>query len=133
MQNTEDNMFLLASLDFCCNHSLTSVFFSCVFISATTVLTSPSRGSRGSFIGYSSSGLPLYSFAGDALQRTSHSAIVIAKNGLKQILEDADSRKIFYFLCINLVSAVHLTMIMHCPSSLTVVHLQGTFCNHWGY
>ncbi|XP_064619343.1 proton-coupled zinc antiporter SLC30A5-like isoform X2 [Lineus longissimus] len=86
-------------------HALSGgVIFSIILIIfATTILTSPSRGSRGSFIGYSSSGQPLYSFAGDALQRTSHSVIVIAKNGLKQILENSDSRQIFYFLCINLL------------------------------
>ena len=56
-------------------------------------------------MGYSAAGLPLYNFpAGDALQRTSQSMLTLLRNGLRQILEESDSRKIFYFLCINLVS-----------------------------
>ena len=78
----------------------------CCF-AATYILTSPVRGSRGSFIGFSSSGLPLYRFSGDALQKTSQSLMLVAKHGLKQILEDPNSKKIFYFLCINLVSNKH--------------------------
>ena len=74
----------------------------CLFV-AVHILTSPGRGSKGSFIGYSPAGLPLYSFTQEALQRTSHSVFKVAKNGLKQILEESDSRKIFYFLCLNLV------------------------------
>jgi len=62
------------------------------------------KGSRGSLVGYSAAGPPLYNFAGEALQRTSQSLLVIAKNGLRQILEESDSRRIFFFLCINLVS-----------------------------
>lgn len=64
----------------------------------------PGRSSKaGSFIGYSPSGQPLYSFNTDAFARTSHSIATVMKNGLRQILEESDSRKIFYFLCINLV------------------------------
>ncbi|KAK2153606.1 hypothetical protein LSH36_291g03057 [Paralvinella palmiformis] len=74
-----------------------------LFMFATNILSTPIRGgSRGSFIGYSAAGLPLYSFTGDTLHRTSHSMMLIAKNGLRQILEESDSRRIFYFLCINL-------------------------------
>lgn len=74
-------------------------------ISATKILCLPSKGSKsGSFIGYSSTGLPLYSFTGDAISKTSQSVALVLKNGLKQIYEESDSRKIFYFLCINLVS-----------------------------
>ena len=69
------------------------------------MLAWPSKGTKGgSFIGYSPSGLPLYSFTGDAISKTSHSVAIILKNGLKQIYEESDSRRIFYFLCINLVS-----------------------------
>lgn len=74
------------------------------FLVATHVLLKPVRGSRGSLVGYSAAGPPLYNFAGEALQRTSQSLLVIAKNGLRQILEESDSRRIFFFLCINLVS-----------------------------
>lgn len=83
-----------------------AVFSFVLFMFATYILTSPVRGSRGSFIGFSSSGLPLYSFSGEALQKTSQSLMLVAKHGLKQILEDPNSKKIFYFLCINLVFAV---------------------------
>lgn len=80
--------------------------------SATSMLGWPGRGSKaGSFIGYSSSGQPLYSFNTDAFARTSHSIATVMKNGLRQILEESDSRKIFYFLCINLVS---FSFIVHC-------------------
>ncbi|XP_052795023.1 proton-coupled zinc antiporter SLC30A5-like [Mya arenaria] len=73
------------------------------FMLATKILCSPAgRSNKGSFIGYSMDGMPVYSFSGDALQRTSQSVIMHMRNALKQVLEDSDSRKIFYFLCINL-------------------------------
>lgn len=65
-----------------------------------------STGRGGSLVGYSAAGPPLYSFAGDTLQRTSQSVIVLARSGLRQILDESDSRRIFYFLCINLVSII---------------------------
>ena len=61
-------------------------------------------GNKGSFVGYSPGGLPLYNFTGERLHKTSSSVLTFLKNGLRQILEESDSRKIFYFLCINLVS-----------------------------
>lgn len=74
------------------------------FLLASSILGFPSKQSKGgSFVGYSPSGLPLYSFTGDALHKTSHSVLSVMKNGLRQILEDSNSRKIFYFLCINLI------------------------------
>ena len=77
----------------------------CIYpIVATHILTSPNKGSKGSLVGYSASGLPLYSFAGDALHKTSQSVLTTLKNGMRQILESSDSRRIFYFLCVNLVS-----------------------------
>ncbi len=74
-----------------------------VSFAATHILTSPTKGSKGSLVGYSASGLPLYSFAGDALHKTSQSVLTIMKNMMRQILESSDSRRIFYFLCVNLV------------------------------
>jgi len=72
---------------------------------ATHSLSQPLRGSsRGTLVGYSAAGPPLYSFAGEALQRTSQSLMTVARNGLRQIIEESDSRRIFYFLCVNLVS-----------------------------
>lgn len=78
------------------------VFSVVLFLFATQILTEPSRTTRGSFIGYSPAGMPLYNLSGDAFHRTSSSLLLIAKNGLRQILEESDSRKIFYFLCLNL-------------------------------
>ncbi|KAL8577189.1 hypothetical protein ACOMHN_047957 [Nucella lapillus] len=78
------------------------VFSVLIFILATHMLVSTGRPSKGSFIGYSPTGIPLYSFPGDALMQTSHSLMAVLKGGLKQILEESDSRKIFYFLWINL-------------------------------
>lgn len=75
------------------------------FMLATKVLLSPgsNSGNRGKFIGYSPAGIPLYSFTGDMLHKTSQSILLMMKNGLRQILEESDSRRIFYFLCINLM------------------------------
>ena len=87
-------------LKWCVNVTLCLILFR----PGTRLLLAPSRGARGSFIGYSPAGLPLYSIAGDALQRTTHTVFMVLKNGLRQILEESDSRKIFYFLCINLVN-----------------------------
>ncbi|KAK7115619.1 proton-coupled zinc antiporter SLC30A5-like [Littorina saxatilis] len=79
------------------------VFFSVlVLILATRMLLSAGRTAKGSFIGYSPTGIPLYSFSGEALKQTSHSVMGVLKSGLRQILDESDSRKIFYFLCINL-------------------------------
>jgi len=79
------------------------VFSFILFLFATQILTSAgSRSTKGSLVGYSAAGLPLYNFTGDVLQRTSQSLLIILRNGLRQILEESDSRKIFYFLCINL-------------------------------
>lgn len=58
-------------------------------------------------MGYSPEGVPLYNFMGDALQHTSQSLPRFIKDSLKQILEEYDSRQIFYFLCLNLVGAVN--------------------------
>ena len=81
--------------------------FLCCYCTATNILTKQARsGSKGSFIGYSAGGLPLYNFTGEKIQQTSHSIALILKNGLRQILEESDSRKIFFFLCVNLVSCV---------------------------
>ncbi|XP_032809518.1 proton-coupled zinc antiporter SLC30A5 [Petromyzon marinus] len=74
------------------------------FLIATTILSSPNkRGQKGNFVGYSPEGTPLYNFMGDALQHTSHSLPRFIKDCLKQILEEYDSRQIFYFLCLNLM------------------------------
>jgi len=87
-------------------------------------------GRGGSLVGYSAAGPPLYSFAGDTLQRTSQSMMVLARSGLRQILDESDSRSIFYFLCINLVSAFSLTLL---PASSSVGYLTTMwFCDIGG-
>ncbi|MBN3315216.1 ZNT5 protein, partial [Atractosteus spatula] len=73
------------------------------FILSANILSSPSKkGQKGTLVGYSPEGTPLYNFMGDALQHTSHSLPRFIKDSLKQILEEYDSRQIFYFLCLNL-------------------------------
>ncbi|XP_070543256.1 proton-coupled zinc antiporter SLC30A5-like [Ptychodera flava] len=76
-----------------------------LFMISSRILSSPTpkSGTKGSFIGYDAGGHPLYSFTGDALQKTSQSLVTICKNILRQVLGEYDSRQIFYFLCINLV------------------------------
>ncbi|KAK9408498.1 Solute carrier family 30 member 5 [Crotalus adamanteus] len=73
------------------------------FILSANILSSPTRkGQKGTLIGYSPEGIPLYNFMGDALQHSSQSLPRFIKESLKQILEESDSRQIFYFLCLNL-------------------------------
>ncbi|KAI1905302.1 hypothetical protein AGOR_G00014700 [Albula goreensis] len=73
------------------------------FILSDSILSSPSKkGQKGTLVGYSPEGTPLYNFMGDALQHTSQSLPRFIKDSLKQILEEQDSRHIFYFLCLNL-------------------------------
>jgi len=88
------------------------------FLAAANILSSPSRkGQKGTLIGYSPEGTPLYNFMGDALQQSSQSLPRFIKESLKQILEEYDSRQIFYFLCLNLVSAWGFF-----PNPVMVVH-----------
>ncbi|KAL2100387.1 hypothetical protein ACEWY4_004781 [Coilia grayii] len=73
------------------------------FLMSDSILSSPSKkGQKGTLVGYSPEGTPLYNFMGDALQHTSQSLPRFIKDSLKQILEEYDSRQIFYFLCLNL-------------------------------
>ena len=98
---------LIENIHLCVLLDMKAIWFG--FMSAAHILTTPLRGgNKGSFVGYSSGGLPLYNFTGERFQKTSHSVAVVLKSGLRQILEDSDSRKIFYFLCINLVSVLKL-------------------------
>lgn len=88
---------------------------SCSFFpsAASSVLSSPSKkGQTGTLVGYSPEGVPLYNFMGDALQHTSQSLPRFIKDSLKQILEEYDSRQIFYFLCLNLVGAVNKALTL---------------------
>lgn len=82
--------------------SLGVLFSLAAFCLATKILLFPGRSNKASFIGFAANGMPLYSFSGETLQRTSQSITSHVKSALKQVLEDSDSRNIFYFLCINL-------------------------------
>lgn len=88
-------------------HSLSGglIFAWIMFIFATIILTAPdTKGSTATLVGYSSKGDPLYHFNGDALQRQiSQPLVSVVKQGLSQIMKESDSRRIFYFLCVNLI------------------------------
>uniref|UniRef100_A0A2K5QEW0 Zinc transporter n=1 Tax=Cebus imitator TaxID=2715852 RepID=A0A2K5QEW0_CEBIM len=82
------------------------------FILSASILSSPSkRGQKGTLIGYSPEGTPLYNFMGDAFQHSSQSIPRFIKESLKQILEESDSRQIFYFLCLNLVRFLNVNCL----------------------
>ena len=75
--------------------------------SATRILTRPvpvkTGVSKGMFVGYSKGGQPLYSFTGPG-GTLPRSPLSVVKHFLRQILEAPDSRNIFFYLCLNLVS-----------------------------
>ena len=75
------------------------VLASMLLLLATLFLTRSSQSSQGLLIGYSAAGLPLYSS-----QVTPPTSINWMRPLLGQILENPDSRRIFYFLLLNLVS-----------------------------
>lgn len=83
-----------------------------LFIIATPMVTRPNRPSQMILVGYSASGLPLYS---SSSQRTPPSALQWVRPALQKIMENQDSRRIFYFLLLNLVSFCRVTL---CNSKL---------------
>lgn len=89
-----------------------------LFLTASLGLTSTTKGgARGSFIGYSATGLPLYNFTNSALRQTSQSILMQVTSFLKQILTDHNSRRIFYFLCLNLSKFDHwIFPVLYLPS-----------------
>ncbi|XP_075694952.1 proton-coupled zinc antiporter SLC30A5 isoform X2 [Rhinoderma darwinii] len=78
---------------------VSAIFF---LLSANILSSAFRKGQKGTLVGYSPEGTPLYTFMGDALHSTSPSMPRFIKDSLKQILEEHDSRQIFYFLCLNL-------------------------------
>ena len=76
------------------------VFAVVMFAFATDLLSSPIKQRSGAFIGYSQEGAPLFNLT----HQKSQSLLLIIKSSLRDILAETDSRNIFYFLCINLVS-----------------------------
>lgn len=98
--------YRLNLFNFCNIYICLGFFF---LILAANILSSPSkRGQKGTLIGYSPEGTPLYHFMGDAFQHSSQSIPRFIKESLKQILEENDSRQIFYFLCLNLVRVLNI-------------------------
>jgi zinc transporter 5/7 len=80
------------------------VFAIVMFAFATDLLLSPVKQRSGAFIGYSQEGVPLFNLT----HQKSQSLLLILKSSLRDILAESDSRKIFYFLCINLVSIMNM-------------------------
>lgn len=79
------------------------VFAVVMFAFATDLLSSPIKQRSGAFIGYSQEGIPLFNLT----HQKSQSLLLILKSSLRDILAESDSRQIFYFLCINLVSMMN--------------------------
>jgi hypothetical protein len=82
------------------------VFAVVMFAFATDLLSSPIKQRSGAFIGYSQEGVPLFNLT----HQKSQSLLLIIKSSLRDILAENDSRKIFYFLCINLVSMKNMKL-----------------------
>lgn len=76
------------------------VFAVVMFAFATDLLSSPVQQRSGAFIGYAQDGSPRFNIA----HERSQSILLLIRTSLRDILAETDSRQIFYFLCINLVS-----------------------------
>uniref|UniRef100_A0A0N4ZFN1 Proton-coupled zinc antiporter SLC30A5 n=1 Tax=Parastrongyloides trichosuri TaxID=131310 RepID=A0A0N4ZFN1_PARTI len=76
-----------------------------LFCCASYLLTNQNiqKSHGGYFIGLSPSGMPLFTTGEAFLQKTSRSAWLFLQDTLKDILSNTDSRRIFYFLCANLM------------------------------
>ncbi|WKX92332.1 hypothetical protein Q1695_010396 [Nippostrongylus brasiliensis] len=87
-------------------HAVTSgvIITVIAFILASVSLTSSSAPKHrgGELIGMSDSGMPLFAYKEAFLQKTSRSIILFFKETLREILANSDSRRIFWFLCVNL-------------------------------
>ena len=86
------------------DHTLSAgvVIATVLFILVTPSLTHPLSRSHGILVGYSTAGLPLY----QSHHIMQSSVLETAKSALIKIMENSDSRRIFYFLILNLVSAL---------------------------
>ncbi|PFX34488.1 Zinc transporter 5 [Stylophora pistillata] len=74
-----------------------TLFAAFFFVLASRLLSRPSpRMTKGNLIGYTTGGLPIYNF------QTPQSVLTTAQSLLRQIVEQSESRQIFYFLCLNL-------------------------------
>uniref|UniRef100_A0A1I7UT16 Proton-coupled zinc antiporter SLC30A5 n=1 Tax=Caenorhabditis tropicalis TaxID=1561998 RepID=A0A1I7UT16_9PELO len=88
------------------DHALTGGVFITVicFILASISLTHSNAPKHrgGQFVGISNTGLPLFTYGEAFLQKTSKSLMRFIKDTLNEILANNDSRRIFWFLCVNL-------------------------------
>ncbi|XP_073242547.1 proton-coupled zinc antiporter SLC30A5-like isoform X3 [Porites lutea] len=74
-----------------------TLFAAFFFVLATRLLSRPSlRMTKGNLIGYTTGGLPIYNY------QTPQSVLNTVQSLLRQIVEQSESRQIFYFLCLNL-------------------------------
>lgn len=78
------------------------IFAIVMFVFATDLLASTIKQRSGAFIGYGQDGAPVFHLT----NQKSQSLLLLLKSSLKEILAESDSRRIFYFLCINLVSSL---------------------------
>ena len=60
------------------------------------------KSNKGQLIGFSEGGLPLYN-AGMANNPSKRSLASILKSSIHQILGQSHTRRIFFYLCLNLV------------------------------
>ena len=92
--------YLLCSHTSSDEHGITVgvVIATVLYILATPILAgSMPRSSTSTLIGYSASGLPLYQ------SRDTPSVMDLLRPGLRKIMDSPDSRRILYFLLLNLV------------------------------
>lgn len=83
------------------DHTLSAgvIMATVLFVLVTPSLTRPVSRSHGILVGYSNAGLPLY----QSNQKTPSSILAAIRPALVKIMENSDSRRIFYFLILNLV------------------------------
>uniref|UniRef100_A0A8R1E535 Proton-coupled zinc antiporter SLC30A5 n=1 Tax=Caenorhabditis japonica TaxID=281687 RepID=A0A8R1E535_CAEJA len=80
--------------------AITVICFIIGTISLTRSTQAKHRG--GHFVGISNTGLPLFTYGEAFLQKTSKSVMIFIKETLNEILMNNDSRRIFWFLCVNI-------------------------------
>lgn len=86
------------------DHTLSAgvVIATVLFVLATPSLTRPLSRSHGILVGYSTSGLPLY----QSHEKSPPSFLRALQPAFVKIMENSDSRRIFYFLILNLAFTV---------------------------
>lgn len=92
------------------DHTLSAgvVIATVLFVLVTPSLTRPVSRSHGILVGYSTAGLPLYQ---SSHQKMAPSVLEIIRPAFIKIMENSDSRRIFYFLILNLVRWFQLSRL----------------------